>query len=147
MGDGAGFVPRGQLPREDLQRSPLPPRPLVTPRPCLTSCYLSPVLLSRILHEVRTLPSSCPVHITYRVSSLSHPCFPVLHIYSNPTERNPSTHIKPHIQTVLIHYFNSTNNENSSVPLPCLPSCIQSVPTSSSAPHLLSDSLPLSHLV
>ena len=98
------FFPRGQLPREDLRRSPLPPRPLVTPGPCLTFSSLSPVLLSCILHQVRTLP--CPVHITYRVSGLSLPCFPVLHIYSNPTERNPSTHIKPHTQTVLIHYFN-----------------------------------------
>ena len=53
--------------------------------------------------------SSCPVHITYRVSGLFLPCFPVLHIYSNPTERNPSTHTKPHIQTVLIHYFNKTS--------------------------------------
>ena len=40
--------------------------------------------------------SSCPERITYRVSGLSLPCPPVLHIYSNPTERNPSIHIIPH---------------------------------------------------
>ena len=101
------FFPRGQFPREDLRRSSLPPRPLVTPGPCLTFCSLSPRTF--VMHPASgPYPplSSFPVHITYRVSGLSLPCFPVLHIYSNPTERNPSTHIKPHIQTVLIHYFN-----------------------------------------
>ena len=33
FGSVTAFVPRGQLPREDLRRAPLPPRPLVTPGP------------------------------------------------------------------------------------------------------------------
>ena len=95
------FSPRGQLPREDLRRSPLPHRPLVTPGPCLALCSLSP--RTSVMHPASgPYPplSSCRVHIPYRVSGLSLPCFPVLHIYSNPTERNPSTYIKPHKQTV-----------------------------------------------
>ena len=102
------FFLRGQLPGEDLRRSPLPPRRLVNPRLCRSLCSLSPCTF--VMHPASgPYPplSSCPVHIPYRVSGLSLPCFPVLHIYSNPTERNPSTQIKPHKQTVLIHYFNN----------------------------------------
>ena len=60
------FFPRGQLPREDLRRSPLPPRPLVIPGPCLTFCSLSP--RSFVMHPASgPYPpmSSCPVRITY----------------------------------------------------------------------------------
>ena len=130
------FFPPGQLPREDLRRSPLPPRPLVTPGPCITFCSLSPRNI--VMHPASgPYPpmSSCPVHITYRVSGLSLPCFPVLHIYSNPTERNPSTHIKPHIQTVLIHYFNKHTIKTAVYHYLASPP-VSSVPTCSSAPHL-----------
>ena len=76
------LFPRGRLPKEDLRRSPLPPRPLVTPGPCCSSCSLSPhtychascirsvpspVLLSYtdILPSIWSAPSlsSCPTHI------------------------------------------------------------------------------------
>ena len=130
------IFPRGQLPREDLQRSPLPPRPLVTPGPCLTFCSLSPHTF--VMHPASgPYPSlsACPVHITYWVSGLSLPCFPVLQIYSNPTERSPSIHIKPHIQTVLIHYFNNQTIKTA-VYHYLVSTPVSSVPTCSSAPHL-----------
>ena len=92
-----------------------------------------PVLLSCILHPVRTLP--CPIHIPYRVSGLFLPCFSVLHIYSNPTEKKPSTNIKPHIQTVLIHYFNNQTIKRAVYHYLVSPP-VSSVPTCSSAPHL-----------
>ena len=79
--------------------------------------------------------SSCPVHITYRVSGLSLPCFHVRHIYSNPTERNPLTHTKPHIQTVLIHYFNKQTIKTAEYHYLVSPP-VSSVPTCSNAPHL-----------
>ena len=79
--------------------------------------------------------SSCPVHITYRVSGLSLPCFPVLHTYSNPTESNPPTHIKPNIQTVLIHYFNKQTIKTAVYHYLVSPPVL-SVPTCFSAPHL-----------
>ena len=79
--------------------------------------------------------SSCPVHITYRVPGLCPPCFPVLHIYSNPTERNPSTHIKPHIQTMLIHYFNKQTTKTTMYHY-LVSTPVSSVRTCSSAPHL-----------
>ena len=79
--------------------------------------------------------SSCPAHIPYRVSGLSLPCIPVLHIYSNPTERNPSTYIKPHKQTVLIHYFNNQTIKTA-VYLYIVSPPVSFVPTCFSAPHL-----------
>ena len=82
FGSVPAFVPRGQLPREDLRRAPLPPRPLVNPGPHCSSCSLSPhtychascirsvpspVLLSYtdILPSIWSAPSlsSCPTHI------------------------------------------------------------------------------------
>ena len=115
---------------------PLPPRPLVTPGPCLSLCSLSPRTF--VMHPA-TGPypplSSCPIHIPYRVSGLFLPCFSVLHIYSNPTEKNPSTNIKPHIQTVLIHYFNKQTIKRAVYHYIVSPP-VSSVPTCSSAPHL-----------
>ena len=136
LGSATAFFPLGQLPREDLRRSTLPPRPLITPGPCLTFCSLSPRTF--VIHPASgPYPplSSCPVHITYRVSGLSLPCFHVLHIYSNPTERNPSTNIKPHIQTVLIHYFNKQTIKTAVYHYLVSPP-VSSVPTCSIAPHL-----------
>ena len=92
-----------------------------------------PVLMSCILHPVRTLP--CPIHIPYRVSGLFLPRLSVLHIYSNPTEKNPSTNIKPHIQTVLIHYFNKQTIKRAVYHYLVSPP-VSSVPTCSSAPYL-----------
>ena len=92
------FVPWGQLPGEDLRRSPLPPRPLFTPGPRLSSYSLFPRTF--VMHPASgPYPplSSCPVHITYHVSGLSPPFLPVIRMNSNPTKRNPSTNIKPHI--------------------------------------------------
>ena len=82
FGSVTAFVPRGQLLREDLQRAPLPPKPLVTPGPRCSSCSLSPhtychascirsvpspVILSYtdILPSIWSSPSlsSCPTHI------------------------------------------------------------------------------------
>ena len=57
FGSVTAFVPWGELPREDLWRSPLPPR-------SLSSCYLSPRISS--LHPASgPYPrlSSCPLHI------------------------------------------------------------------------------------
>ena len=93
FGSVPAFVPWGQLPREDLRRAPLPPRPLVTPGPRCSSCSLSPntychasciksvpspVLLSYtdILPIIWSAPSlsSCPTHIinphTYKLCYL-----------------------------------------------------------------------------
>ena len=60
-----------------------------------------PILLSCILHQVRTLPC-LPVRYTYpnKVSGLSLPCLPVVHIYLNPTRMNPSTLQTPHINGI-----------------------------------------------
>ena len=46
FGSVTAFVPRCQLPREDLRRAPLAPRSLVTPGPYLSSCSLPPPYLS-----------------------------------------------------------------------------------------------------
>ena len=82
------FFPRGQLPREAYGDHPYHPGHSSPPGPCLTFCSLSPRTFA--MHPASGLyppMSSCPVHtcITYRVSGLSLPCFPVLHIYSNPS--------------------------------------------------------------
>ena len=70
-----------------------------------------PILLSwmRLASGPYSPLSSCPIHIPYLVSGLFLPCLSVLHIYSNPTEKNTSTYFKPHKQTVLIHYLNNQN--------------------------------------
>ena len=62
FGSVPAFVPRGQLPREDLRRAPLPPRPLVTPGPRCSSCSLSP---HTYCHAscIRSVPS--PVLLSY----------------------------------------------------------------------------------
>ena len=125
----AGSTPKGGLteitPTTQAARHPRALSHFLFPLPpyfCHASC----------IRSVRTLP--CPVHITYRVSGLSLPCFPVLHIYSNPTERNPSTHIKPHKQAMLIHYFNK--QIKTAVYHYLVFTIVSSVPTCSSAPHL-----------
>ena len=96
-----------------------------------------PVLMSRMHPASGPYPplSSCPIHIPYRVSGLFLPCFSVLQIYSNPTDKNPSTNIKPHIQTVLIHYFNKQTIKRAVYHYLVSPP-VSSVPTCSSAPHL-----------
>ena len=96
-----------------------------------------PILLSWMPLASGPYPplSSCPIHIPYRVSGLFLPCLSVLHIYSNPTEKNPSTNIKPHIQTVLIHYFNKQTIRRAVYHYLVSPP-VSSVPTCSSAPHL-----------
>ena len=84
------LFPRGRLPKEDLRRSPLPPRPLVTPGPCCSSCSLSPHTYchASCIRSV-PLPSSCPIQISYQVSGLPPPCLPVLHIYLKPHTYEP----------------------------------------------------------
>ena len=100
------LVPRGQLPREDLRRASLPPRPLVTPGPRCSSCPLSPLYLCHascvrsvhspvllsctdILPTIWSVPflSSCPTHIF------------------NPQKYEP---LKPHTWTVLLNQFQQT---------------------------------------
>ena len=74
FGSITAFVPQGQLPREDLPRSSLPPRPLVTSGPRLSSSSLSPRTF--VMHPASgPYPplSSCPVHIRPKKSCL----FPV----------------------------------------------------------------------
>ena len=88
FGSVTAFVPRGQLPREDLRRAPLPPRPLVTPGPRCSSCPLSP--RTYVMHPVSGQyppPSSCPVQISYQVSGLPPPCLPVLTILEYESSR------------------------------------------------------------
>ena len=110
------LFPRGQLPKEDLRRSPSTTQATRHPQALSQSLFPLPPYFCHA-SCIRSVPSppasgpypplsSCPIHIPCRVSGPFLPCFPVLHIYSNPTEKNPSTNIKPHIQTVLIHYFN-----------------------------------------
>ena len=124
LGSSNAFFPRGQLPKENLRRSPSTTQATRHPRALSQSLFsLHPYFCHEcILHPVRTLP--CPIHIPYRVSGLFLPCFSVLHIYSNPTEKNPSTYFKPHKQTMLSHYLNNQNNQNISETLSRLPSCI-----------------------
>ena len=83
---GPAFVPRGQLPREDLWRASLTPRPPVSP---LVPC--PPILLSCILHQVCTLPFF-PVLYIYpnQVSGLPLPCRPVVHKYEPLNSSNPT---------------------------------------------------------
>ena len=117
------LFPRGRLPKEDLRRSPLPPRPLVTPGPYLPLCSLSPHTI--VMHPASGQYPPCnprPVHISYLVFGLFLPCLLVLHIYSTPQKENPSTKLKPHTQTVLIYYFNN-RTINSKAPLR-LSSCV-----------------------
>ena len=98
------ICPVGQLPREDLRRAPLPPRPLVTPGPRCSLCSLSPhtychascirsvpspVILSYtdILPSIWSAPSlsSCPTHVhtivtakaNFRLTVLSSKSFQV----------------------------------------------------------------------
>ena len=127
----------GSTPKEGpTEITPIPPRPLVTPGPCLTLCSLYPRTFVMYPASGPYPPlSSCPVHIPYRVSGLSLPCIPVLHIYINPTERNPSTYIKPHKQTVLIHYFNNQTIKTAVYHYLVSPP-VSFVPTCFSAPHL-----------
>ena len=89
---------------------PLPPRPLVTPGPCVSVCSLSPHTFVLNASCIRSVPSPVLLSYTYIESIESLVCFPVLHIYSNPTEKNPSTYFKPHKQTMLVHYLNKRNN-------------------------------------
>ena len=66
FGSVTAFVPRGQLPREDLRRAPLPPRPLVTPGTRCSSCSLSP---HTYCHAscIRSVPSPvCRPPVLYR---------------------------------------------------------------------------------
>ena len=91
------ILPTGSTPKEG-------PTEFTLYHPGLVSVSVPspPILLSWMpLASGRTLP--CPIHIPYLVSGLFLPCLSVLHIYSNPTEQNPSTYFKPHKQTVLIH--------------------------------------------
>ena len=109
LGSATAFSPRGQLPKEDLRRPPSTTQATRHPR-ALCQCLfpLPPYFcLECLLHLVCTLPCP-PVLYIYPIKSLV--CFPVLHIYSNPTEKNPSTYFKPHKQTMLIHYLNKRNN-------------------------------------
>ena len=86
FGSVTAFVPWGQLPREDLRRAPLPPRPLVTPGLVALHVPYPPILI--VMHSASGQsppPSSCPIQISYQVSGLPPPCLPVLHIYlKNP---------------------------------------------------------------
>ena len=140
LGSTTAFFPRGLLPKEDLRRSPSTTQATRHPRALSQSLFPlppPPVLLSWVHPASGPYPplSSCPIHIPYRVSGLFLTCFSVLHIYSNPTEKNPSTNIKPHIQTVLIHYFNKQTIKRAVYHYLFSPP-VSSVPTCSSAPHL-----------
>ena len=106
LGSATAFFPRGQLPKEDLRRPPSTTQATRHPR-ALCQC-LFPLPHTFVLNAscIRSVPS--PVLYIYPIESLV--CFPVLHIYSNPTEKNPSTYFKPHKQTMLIHYLNKRNN-------------------------------------
>ena len=66
------FFPWGQLPREDLQSSPLPPRPLVTPGPCLTFSALSPRTF--VMHPASG-PHIVPIILNLILLTHSHPSF------------------------------------------------------------------------
>ena len=119
FGSVTAFVPRGQLPREDLRRAPLPPRPLVTHGPRCFSCPLSPY--TYVMHPASGQyppPSSCPVQISY-LPSIWSACLPVLHKYLTPTNMNPSN------PTYKLCYFviqSVTLNRSSLLILPpCLP--------------------------
>ena len=99
FGSVTPFVPQGQLPREELRRSPLPPRP--PPGLIFLHVPCPPILLSCILHQVCTFPCLPVLHIyPNKVSCLSLPCLPVIHIYLNPTKMNPSPLQTPHINCV-----------------------------------------------
>ena len=91
------LFPRGRLPKEDLRRSPLPPRPLVTHGSVALHVPYPPILI--VMHPASGQsppPSSCPIQISYQVSGLPPPCLPVL---QNPTYMNPSK--TPHINCVI----------------------------------------------
>ena len=91
------FFPPDQLPKEDLRRSPSTTQ-TTRHHPGLVSVSVPSPPVPFVMHPASgPYPplSSCPIHIPYRVSGLFLPCFSVLHIYSNPTEKNPSTNIKP----------------------------------------------------
>ena len=93
------------------------------PRALFTSRFPLPPYYCRA-SCIRSVPTlySRTVHISYQVFGLFLPCLLVLHIYSTPQKKNPSTNIKPHTQTVLIYYFNN-RTINSKAPLR-LSSCV-----------------------
>ena len=118
----------GSTAKGDLQRAPLPPRPLVTHRPHFSPCSLSPHTF--VMHPASgPYPplSSCPVHAVCpnQVAGLSLPCLPVVRIYLNPTYMNPSTLQTPHIlvDLLLLTQFHHQYTSKISFLLypPCLP--------------------------
>ena len=86
---------------------PVPPPPPPPPYFCHASC-------------IRSMPSLVLLSCTYilnQVSGLSLPCFPVVHIYLNPTNMNPSTLQTPNINSVsllLPTQFHHQNNSKTS---------------------------------
>ena len=98
------FFPRGQLPREDLRRSPLPPRPLVTPGPCLNFCSLSPNTF--VMHPASgPYPPPVLLSCTYNLSSL----WSVPSLFSCPTYIF-KTHRKEPLNTLKTPHTNCVNS-------------------------------------
>ena len=104
------FVPLGQLPREDLRRSPLPPRPLVNPGPHLSSYSLSPHTF--VMHPVSG-PCNPPLSCTYNLSSI----WSVPSLFSCPThifethKKEPlNKHQNPHTNCVNLSFQWKQNN-------------------------------------
>ena len=130
------FFLRGQLPKEDLRRSPSTTQATRHPRALSQSLFPLP---PHFCHAscIRSVPSPVLLSYTYTLSSLwsvSSLFFSPTHIFK-PHRKNPSTNIKPHIQTVLIHYFNKQTIKRAVYRYLFSPP-VSYVPTCSSAPHL-----------
>ena len=147
FGSVTAFVPRGQYPREDLRRSTLPTRPLVTPGPYLSSCSLSPPPPPHtyVMHSASGpyLPlSSCPVHILTKYLPWPILVFPSYTYISNPHIYEPLITSTPQILVNCISLLLPTQFYQQYIPRTIAPH-VSSMPTCSSAPHLPRWSIPI----
>ena len=114
FGSVNAFVPRGQLPRKDLRRAPLPP---ATPHRQASSIFMFPFSCTFVMR-----PASGPypsLSCTYNLSSIwSVPSLSsrYTHIFK-PLKYEPlNNHQTPHINCITLLFPTKTQN-NSSVPI------------------------------
>ena len=149
LGSATAFFPRGQLPKEDLRRSPSTTQATRHPRALSQSLFPLPPYFCHecILHPVRTLPCP-PVLYIYPIESLV--CFLLVFLsytyIQTPQKRTPQ-HISNPTNKLCLFIISITETIKTSVKLYLVSPPVSSVPTCFGAPplhHRLSSPLPFS---